>query len=310
MKREHFLPLFLLFFYFFPVAQTAYGIGVRRVPRETATQGYTIPVTPLGVAISFVEVGETIEYVQISPVGEITVTSNRPLCQGVTRIDTEPSGAGGGFPGFGSGNGVENNSNCSGPVQVLFLKRVSPIFIPGQLPSPSGTALMQVLTTGPEGSYIYQFQLVPSNKKPEFTVVNVSGRIPVAGSQLLQPTAPPLPSMPSMPSEPTRPSGEGIPNIPSFGVPRPPSPPPAPSIPPSGSGLPPRPPSPPAAGTGSAPGAPPPPAPSVPPGASPPGFPPSGPGGFPPPPGNFPPPPGGFPPGSFPPPAGFPPGGF
>lgn len=198
------------------------AIGVRQFPRESAVQGISIPVTPLGVAISFVELGETVEYVHLSPVGEITVTGNRELCQGLARMaPSEQQDSPAGFPGLPPLAESNTNNNCSGPVQVLFVKRVAPIFVPGQLPSPSGSVLMQVLTRGSQGSYIYQFNLIPSNKRPQFTVVNIVGRQPISASQFPSVSSPPpLPSPVSLPSEPNS-TGVGVQQIPNFGVPRP-----------------------------------------------------------------------------------------
>lgn len=129
--------------------EPAEAIGSRTISREFARRGFTVKVTAVGVALSFLESGEHIQHVQLSPQRDIVVSADGPLCQG-------------------------GEQNCGqGMVQVLFLRRIRPLSFPGQLPSPDGSSLLQVVTRSARGTNFYQFRLVPSSRPPEYTALHI-----------------------------------------------------------------------------------------------------------------------------------------
>lgn len=116
-----------------------------KVDREFAlARKIIIDVTPSGMVLDFdSEIGS----VDLSHLGQIIFRGiNGKLCPVETNCSTE-----------------------SAPPTMLLLRKIPSIDFPDQQPNADGTAMLFVNTT--DG--LYRFELIPTNKKPEYTKVEI-----------------------------------------------------------------------------------------------------------------------------------------
>lgn len=145
---------------------------------KTAQQGFELPVSPKGVAITIP--GEQITFIQLSHLSNfVCTTDNGNMCV--------------------SGGGTAN---------LIYLRRIQlsePV--PGQLASPDGSTLLLLKTNGGACSSLCPITLVPSSAVPRFNVVEIGGEEPqisrpytVARSFTTKEIAPiPVPGIPPAP---------------------------------------------------------------------------------------------------------------
>ena len=194
MKR---LLLAAIAFSAFP--SPAWALGVRPVAQNIAEKGFVLEVSPQGLALNFLKVGEQITFVDISHKRDFIVYGDGALC-------------------------VENDGCSGAPVSILFLKRIKPLAFDGVIPSGDGTTHLFVKTGSPQGSALYQFKLKPASAA-KYSVIEIVKNRPIAAFNpsrvtvpkpipvLIPPIVPPQviqPVNPPQPSKVNRPQGGPI----------------------------------------------------------------------------------------------------
>jgi hypothetical protein len=135
---------------------SAFAIGRKAIPVESAQRGFRVAVTSQGVAL--VVPGEQITFIQLSHLSNIVCTTD-------------------------NGNMCVQQGGGTGSANLLYLRRIPSITFPGQAPSPDGNTLLLLRTNGSACSNLCQFQLVPSSGASAYSVLEVGGTLPLVTAQ-------------------------------------------------------------------------------------------------------------------------------
>lgn len=149
---KHLLSIAALVFLSLPLPALAIA-PVKVISSEQARgQSGSLPIILVwpgsGTNLNFLPTGERIQRVWLDDPSRITLDFDSPLCQS------------------------RESRNCAASsASIIHLKRIHPINWPG-LPKTDAT-LLTVVTEGPAGRQLYQFQVAYGTGKPQYTTLEV-----------------------------------------------------------------------------------------------------------------------------------------
>jgi hypothetical protein len=157
MKQNYFLAAFLACSIGFSAVVPAYaGLPVKSIysSRAEGSGGATslasITVWPgYGTNLSLISTGEVIRRAWLDNPSRIVLDSDGGL----------------------TGSGGQNSGSQSSSSQVLHLKQIQPLAIPGITKAPS--TMLTLIVDGPSGKKIYQFQVIVAKGSPQYHTLSV-----------------------------------------------------------------------------------------------------------------------------------------